>query len=71
MLVSISNILHTLPFLLGSWRLDMWPRGNQAPVAIEILQKYQALHAFGSKLGRRRCYSSLENEQGGSQISSL
>lgn len=44
---------------------------GEVPVAIEILQKDKAPHAFRSKLGRHRCRSNLENEQQASQTSSL
>lgn len=56
----------TLPAVLGRWGLDTWLRGSEVPVAIEILQRYKAPHAFGPKTGRHRCSGSLENDQGGS-----
>lgn len=40
--------------LPGRWKLDMRLRRSKASVAIEILQKYKAPHAFRSQLERHR-----------------
>lgn len=37
--------------LLGRRGMGMWLRGSEAPVAIEILQKYKAPHAFRLRWG--------------------